>query len=370
MPPRRPTPQPDVTWLDRTELVGIEFALSPVKDCSLYPDYAIGLQAWFLDQLRQSNPELSAALHDKAEKPFTLSRLAGLPFAQNLTLSADQTYCWSATALNQQVCQWLAQWLSGRPDSLALGAAPMQILEVSIIHPATTYAALLSSRQTAAVLSFCSPTCFRHRGHYLPLPVPKTVFQSYLRRWNDFSGEVIDADDFLDWIDENVVIAQHQIESVNITAGRRSSVTGFIGSVEFSLRAQAQQDEDYAELFGALVQLAPYCGTGQKTTFGLGQTRAGWLADAPVAPIAPPVAESLVTQRIAELTELFLSTKKRQGGQRAMNSAKTWATIVARRELGESLQAIALALEAPYETIKTYAKLARKALNEVNSQQN
>jgi CRISPR-associated endoribonuclease Cas6 len=36
--------------------------------------------------------------------------------------------------------------------------------------------------------------------------------------------------------------------------------------------------------------------------------------------------------------------------------------LLARREKGESLQAIALDLELPYETAKSYLKLARKAL--------
>lgn len=362
MSSRRPTPKSVALWPAETELVGIELALTPFKDCSLYPEYAIGLHAWFLDQVRQSNSNLSASLHDDAEKPFTLSRLAGLPFAQT-TARANQTYYWTITALNQPVARWLCQWLSNRPDRLDLRGASMQVVDISILYPATTYAALLRSKPVSATLSFCSPTSFRHRGHHLPLPVPKTVFQSYLRRWNDFSGDAVEADDFLDWVDEYVVISQHQIESVKVTAGKRGSVTGFVGSVEFNLLSQADRDRDYAELFSALIQLAPYCGTGHKTTFGLGQTRSGWLSEAPVP---PSTVESLVAQRITELTELFLATKKRQGGHRAASSAETWATILARRELGESLQTIALDLEAPYETVKTYAKLARRALSEAS----
>ena len=49
-------------------------------------------------------------------------------------------------------------------------------------------------------------------------------------------------------------------------------------------------------------------------------------------------------------------------GDRARKTAETWATILARRERGESLQDIAIDLEMPYETVKTYTKLARRAL--------
>jgi CRISPR-associated endoribonuclease Cas6 len=57
-----------------------------------------------------------------------------------------------------------------------------------------------------------------------------------------------------------------------------------------------------------------------------------------------------------------MAHRKRTGGSRAAEIAETWATILARRELGESLFDIAADLEMPYETVKTYVKLARRAL--------
>ena len=54
---------------------------------------------------------------------------------------------------------------------------------------------------------------------------------------------------------------------------------------------------------------------------------------------------------------------ERIGGERATQVCKTRATILARRELGESLIDIARDLEMPYETVKTYVKLARRVLN-------
>ncbi|MFN8976228.1 MAG: CRISPR-associated endoribonuclease Cas6, partial [Pseudanabaena sp.] len=79
-----------------------------------------------------------------------------------------------------------------------------------------------------------------------------------------------------------------------------------------------------------------------------------------------PIQEHLV-KRIAELTELFLQTKKRQGGDRAQNNATIWATILARRELGESLTDIAIDLDLPYETAKGYVKRDRKTLDNIKS---
>lgn len=135
-------------------------------------------------------------------------------------------------------------------------------------------------------------------------------------------------------------------------------VTRFTGAVELGLGRSAHNSPDFVHLFYALWRLAPYWGTEHKTTFRLGQTRAKWLTEA-----LPEVSiQSVLAARIDELTEKFIALRKRTGGNRAAEIAETWATILARRELGESLLDIAADLEMPYKTVKTYVKLARRAL--------
>jgi len=214
-------------------------------------------------------------------------------------------------------------------------------------------------------LSFISPTSFRRKGHHFPLPVPVNLFHSYLRRWNDFSGLPVAQEAFLDWIDEGVIIHQHRLESMKVAAGKQGSVTGFTGAISCGLSKAALANTEFTQLFYALVKLAPYCGTGHKTTFGLGQTRLNWVE--PEASDSVQVLTNLLGERIGELTALFTAQRKRTGGDRADKIATTWATILARREMGESLQAIATDLEMPYETVKTYVKLARRHLKTTNS---
>jgi CRISPR-associated endoribonuclease Cas6 len=195
----------------------------------------------------------------------------------------------------------------------------------------------------------------------LPLPWPRNVFHSYLRRWNDFSNQPVD-ESFLDWVDEFVIIQRHHLASAKVAAGKRGAVTGFTGAIQFSLSGKAQDTPEFVKLFYVLGLLAPYCGTGHKTTFGLGVTRSGWMRSQDV-PESEPL-QTLLAQRISELTELFVSQRKRQGGQRSQAVAEKQATILARRELGESLQDIATDLDLTYETVKTYAKFARRSLRE------
>jgi CRISPR-associated endoribonuclease Cas6 len=359
------TSSSELTWSKDTELIGLEFELVSEKDAYLYPQYTIGLHAWFLDQVRSLDAELSAYLHDgESEKPFTISALDGeiISSGRQIQLSAKTTYRWYVTALSSRVQRWMLEWVENLPSVVDLRDAPLKINSCDIIHPPTTYAELLNSEHGNTVtLKFLSPTSFRRKGHHFPLPVPANVFHSYLRRWNDFSGIIIDQDAFLAWVDDCVLINRCQITTAKVLAGKKGAVTGFTGAIEFSLTKDAAKQAEFQQLFYALGKLAPYCGTGHKTTFGLGQTRLGWSSQ--VLPDVPDV-ESVLAKRIEDLAEIFKQRRKRTGGDRADEIATKWATILARREMGESLQVVAQDLGMPYETVKTYVKLARRALKQ------
>jgi CRISPR-associated endoribonuclease Cas6 len=361
----RTSPVP--TWADETELIGLVFDLEATESASLYSQYTIGLHAWFLHQVQQADPELSSYLHDgESEKPFNISALQGqlLPSGKQLKLEANETYQWHINALSLRVALFLKEWLTDLPKIIDLRGASLQIKQVSIAHAPTTYAQLLRSpvEQSVVSLSFVSPTSFRRKGHHFPLPVPENLFHSYLRRWNNFSQQPVEQESFLKWIDESVIIHQHRLQSEKVAAGKQGSVTGFTGAISLGLSKAALLNTEFTQLFYALVRLAPYCGTGHKTTFGLGQTRLDWVEARSTT--SAQILTNMLAERIEELTEIFTAQRKRKGGDRTDKIATTWATVLARREMGDSLQAIADDLEMPMLTVKSYVKLARKALKQ------
>ncbi|NEP17957.1 MAG: CRISPR-associated endoribonuclease Cas6 [Leptolyngbya sp. SIO4C1] len=356
-------------WSDRAELVGLTLLLTCEEETLLYAQYTIGLHAWLLGQIQKTHPALSRRLHDNAnEKAFAISSLDGafVQTGQQLTLRAGQVYRWQVTALSNSVVKWLSRWLPRRPEAIDLRGAPLQIKSIKLGLPPTDYKTLVALPVPAkpkVTLSFLSPTSFRRKGNHFPLPLPVNLYHSYLRRWQSFAKTAPDQIDFLDWIDAHTVVLRHHIQSKKVAAGKRGSVTGFVGAVELGLDAAAYEDPAFVDWFYRLAQFAPYCGTGHKTTFGLGQTQLGW--QLPEAyPMVDIAAEDALGERIAELTTLFTLQRKRVGGSRAHDIAETWATILARREQGESLIIIAEELDMNYETVKTYSKLARRALRD------
>jgi CRISPR-associated endoribonuclease Cas6 len=355
-------------WAPDTELVGLEFELVLEKDAYLYPEYSKGLHAWFLREVQQYDPQLSAYLHDgESEKAFTISGLLDgkiISSGRQVKLLGNTTYYWYVAGLSNRVIKWMQQWVKKLPDKVSLHDASLHIRSCNIAHTPTTYQQLLNSKhEKSIILQFITPTSFRRKNHHFPLPLPTNLFHSYLRRWNNFSGMIVDNNDFLTWIDDCVFINRCQITTSKVLAGKRGAVTGFTGAIELSLTQDANNNPEYQQLFYALGKLAPYCGTGHKTTFGLGQTRLGWLNESTQE---VPVVETVLTQRIEELAEIFKAQRKRTGGTRAVEIASKWATILARREMGESIPKIAEDLQMPYETVKTYVKLARRALKDDN----
>ena len=347
-----------------TQLVGLIFEVIPQKTATLYPQYTTTLHAWFLDKVRLFNPELSEFLHDAESKPFTISGFEGEIETTKglLQLVAGKTYHWRITSFSQTVVDWIRNWLSELSPIIDLRYSPLEIQSIAFSLPPTTYSQLYQTEiEKNLTLSFISPTSFRRKGHHFPLPLPGNVFHSYLRRWQEFSGIPIDNEAFLAWIDESVIINRHQLESVKVAAAKQGKVTGFIGSIEYSLTNNAHQQPQFVQLFFALGKFAPYCGTGHKTPFGLGQTRLGWCI--PPTSLETLLHQTILAKRIAELTEILMETQKRKGGERATKVCETRATILARQEGGESLIDIATDLDMPYQTVKTYAKLARRVLN-------
>ena len=268
--------------------------------------------------------------------------------------------------------KWFRHWLYSLPKFIILSFKQpsggkfsskiyLSIKSVEIALPPATYSNLsktISNQKIA--LRFLSATSFRSKGNHYPLPSPDKLFHSYLRRWNHFAADQFDQNLFLPWVENNVIITRHQLDSIRVPGGKRGLVTGFVGAVELDLAKSASGNPEFIKLYKALGQLAPYSGTGHKTTFGLGQTRLGW-QDRQVD-ITNMSIETFIAQRQREIFEALMATQKRTGGERAKNICKTRATILARREFGESLVDIANDLAMPYDTVKSYAKLARRAL--------
>lgn len=132
----------------------------------------------------------------------------------------------------------------------------------------TLYDALRSLAATpAATFEFRSITYFTRDRIQIPLPDPRLVFQSLIRRWNAFSTVPLLATDAL--LDA-VIITDTEIHTSPIDLGK-STRTGFRGTATFQLLRTTRHD--LASTLATLSSYADVAGVGAQTTHGL-----GWVA--------------------------------------------------------------------------------------------
>jgi len=229
---------PLLTWSTDTALLGITLTLKPHADFHAPSHFTTELHSWFLNQVRLTDPDLSTYLHDgQSEKAFTVSGILTTTQSRTLQFSAAQSYQWTLTALSKRLCQWFQKWLRNPPQEMNLRSEILHIQQWQITLPATTYETVWESfevettnadaknqkplrvQSSDPTLSFLSATSFRKRGNHMPLPIPENVFHSYLRRWNNFAHLEFEQDEFLEWINDCVVILRHDIHSQKVQAG-------------------------------------------------------------------------------------------------------------------------------------------------------
>jgi len=147
------------------------------------------------------------------------------------------------------------------------------------LHDAATGAATYSDLANSpfrprVAFRFVTPTSFSQGGdHHLPLPVPNLVLRSWARRWNLFCGDddVHISEETLASVIERVEITEARIETAvaHVYNGR---IVGFTGTVELEALTAKEWSPSCQSAFSALTAYSVFCGTGVRTTQGLGLT--------------------------------------------------------------------------------------------------
>ena len=225
------------------------------------------LHANLLKWIAAGDSEIATAIHDRpALKPFTVAPLTG---------DQGQGWRWRITLLVDALWEALAEGVRqiGALD-LAGETFPVAARDTRAIH--RSYDALLTEIQPDNYMriTFLSPTTFRAGRMDMPLPEPSTVFQSWLSRWNDFAPpnrHIPPA--LMDVIHEHVAIAEIKDLYTQRHDLGRSRPVGFVGRVTYVITRARKLNQADVWRINALADYAAFCGTGRKTTQGMGQTR-------------------------------------------------------------------------------------------------
>jgi len=232
------------------------------------------LNAMVYHWLEAADKRVVEFVHDRAVqmKPFTVSPLVRL---------REGEYFFRVTLLEDEygafVADGIEHVLRDKPRGGYSLRVNQEILEVAdaprVWHK--SYAELKDETRhdLEIALEFLSPMSFHVKGMDYALPEPRRVFESYLKRWNEFSGWVLEpADALLDWIEQNVALASFDLHSAEHTY-REYKHIGCVGRVTYCVQKSGWGDADKVHWLNVLAEFATFCGTGRKTTQGMGQTR-------------------------------------------------------------------------------------------------
>jgi CRISPR-associated endoribonuclease Cas6 len=259
------------------------------------PGYLSGkhLHALFLTLVSSVDWELGERLHEqKTEKAFTLSPLQvsqprqtgsikgrdyTLQWQHKQAIPAGTPCWWRISLLDDALFGNLTQlWLNLNPaHPWHLGPADLKITTIIGSRQSTqpwanfcTYQQLYdqasdSDRQIS--FTFCTPTTFRQRDHDSALPTRDSVFNSLIKRWNNYSNieisETIVPAIFPSYFDIRTEIVTEQ----------RSKFIGCIGNISYKILTDIEPT--LIKQINALADFALYSGIGRKTPMGMGMVR-------------------------------------------------------------------------------------------------
>ena len=244
----------------------LAFALKPIRTLPAsagVPHRAA--HALFYHWLEAAEPKLAQFVHDQADpKPFTVSPL---------TADGDERFRFRVTLLEDQYWPYIQQGMKAertiRADDkiLALDGEPQ------VEHRTCIEIAQAASARWEIVLCFDSPTSFKSREMTYPLPDPMLVFASYRARWDAFvPPELHIDDDWMEWLAQSVAVSRFELASQVVDLGKYQQI-GCVGKVQYAVVARGPEADAGRGPLNALADYAYFCGTGHKTTQGMGQTR-------------------------------------------------------------------------------------------------
>ncbi len=227
------------------------------------------LHANLLKWIAAADPEMAAAVHDRpVRKPFTVSAL--------MAEGETGDWHWRVTLLDDILWEtfWVGLQAVGVLD-IDGRAYPVRWPDARITHQ--SYDALLTGIRPATQyrMAFVSPTAFSAGELDMPLPEPSAVVHSWLSRWNEFAPAVRRIDvAVLDVVHACVgITAIDRMYTRTHDLGRGRPPVGFLGEVTFAITKARSLNQAHVWQLNALADYAPFCGTGRKTTLGMGQTR-------------------------------------------------------------------------------------------------
>ncbi len=262
----------------------------PHDDAPVLQVQGSALQGMFLHLIDSIDRTVGQHLHDDSQyRPYTLSPLGlgqpdadfqGFHLPHQASIRVGSPCYVRITLLEDPLFPTFSRYFLSQPEpTFRLGRTHFTVTNVLCSKDQSTpwsayrsYSELIeqaSRTQRKITLHFLTPTSFRRGNVDFPLPDPHLVFRSYRAKFEDFAQIA-----FLPDFDEQVefytgISSLRRLETAPIRT-KKVSLVWFVGSVTYLIDRKAPPDLVFQ--MNLLADFAYFCGTGRKTTVGMGQT--------------------------------------------------------------------------------------------------
>lgn len=221
------------------------------------------LHANFYDWLKGGDRQLAEEVHSAdGTKPFTISPL----------WPAGEERRFRITLLRDNLWPPLEKGFS-KASSVDIVGQELNIADAESEYCSYKEMWEEAEEERRIRLRFLSPTSFRSQGMHYPLPDPLLVFQSYLSRWNEFAPPRLRFNiNTLDVVEAHVALSYYKLHTEVVDFDRYKQI-GFVGLVQYTVTRAHLLGSEVLKRLNALADYAYFCGTGHKTTQGMGQTQ-------------------------------------------------------------------------------------------------
>ncbi len=264
-------------------IASIVTVMHPVSDSTLPASVGHISHGLFFALLSSHDTELADHLHERGgTKPFTTSPIQGkmVPIGNGtVQVFTSSTYWFRFTLLDATLFSPLVQALYSNflvGETLRFG--PLDFVVDKVIMDDNEFGAAgvssyerlreSANRTRDLTLEFLSPTAFRSGDVDALFPTASSVFSGYARKWNSFSSQPIELSSVGD-LDRVITVIRYSLETKSLRLGKSPAI-GFVGKCLYRIRSD---DPEVLRNLNALASFAEFCGTGRKTTMGMGQTR-------------------------------------------------------------------------------------------------
>ncbi|MBM3130369.1 MAG: CRISPR system precrRNA processing endoribonuclease RAMP protein Cas6 [Chloroflexi bacterium] len=254
--------------------------------------YGREAHALFLDLVRRADPALAQSLHEpRGDKPFTV---APLPLSPTKFVE-DGGRGWGMgvrfTAFEPRLAQLLAQNILPMlhaPREIRLGSAMFATGAPLTDRAAQPWAGASSAeelmtkwfqtkdlpgfqkpgRSDRVTLEFLTPTAHRQIHRNILFPLPAQLWGGWLRAWNAHAQPAFE-DDLIARVEQDVAISHYDLKTALVDFGEHRAA-GWVGRATFTY---FNREPALWRVLNLLADFAFFCGTGYKTTQGMGMTR-------------------------------------------------------------------------------------------------